>query len=248
VIELADVHAWLGGRPVLCGVDLAIPDALLCAIVGPSGAGKSVLLRHVVGLLCAGRGRVLVDGEDMGRLGGRSLRRAREKFGVLFQGGALFDSLTIFDNVAFPLREKTALDEPAVARVVAARLDEVGLADAAGKLPAELSGGMRKRAALARAIVLDPEIALFDEPTTGLDPIRRRSIHRLIRAAWERRRFTGVIVSHDLPDVFDVVDHVVVLDEGRVLESGPPAAVRASCDARVRRFINGGDEEEEARR
>jgi phospholipid/cholesterol/gamma-HCH transport system ATP-binding protein len=244
MIDLVDVHKQWRGQPVLRGLDLRIAEGGITALIGESGSGKSVLFRHIVGLVRADSGRVLVDGADVGRLRGRALRRVRDRFGVLFQEGALFDSLTVFDNVAFPLREKTQLDEGTIVERVARRLDEVGLAGAAAKLPAELSGGMRKRAALARALIHDPEIALFDEPTTGLDPIRLRSIQRLIRAAWERLRFTGVIVSHDIPEVFEIADTVAMIHEGRIVARGTPDAILASRDPIVRRFLAGGDGDE----
>jgi phospholipid/cholesterol/gamma-HCH transport system ATP-binding protein len=163
----------------------------------------------------------------------------RAKFGVLFQGGALFDSLTAFDNVAFPLREKTRLPEPEIGERVHARLEAVGLTGMGHKYPAEISGGMRKRVALARALITDPEIVLFDEPTTGLDPIMLNAIHRLIVDTQKRFGFTGVVVSHDVPDVFEIADQVAMLHEGTIVAAGPPESILTSENPRVRQFIEG---------
>ena len=242
MIEVRDLHKTFDGQQVLRGVSLTIPKGRLTSIIGRSGTGKSVLLKHLIRLLRPDRGQVLVEGVDVVPLRGRSLDRVRAKFGVLFQGGALFDSLTVFENVAFPLREKTGLPEPEVADRVRQRLEAVGLADMGHKYPAEISGGMRKRVALARALVTDPEIVLFDEPTTGLDPIMLHAIHRLIADTHERFGFTGVVVSHDVPDVFDIAHQVAMLHEGTIVVAGPPEDVLRSEDPRVRQFIAGSSE------
>jgi phospholipid/cholesterol/gamma-HCH transport system ATP-binding protein len=242
MIQLVGVHKSFGAQQVLRGVSLTIPQGQIAAIIGRSGGGKSVLLKHLIGLLRPDAGQVLVDGTDIGRLRGKALDTVREKFGVLFQGGALFDSMTVFDNVAFPLREKTRLTEPEIAERVAQRLDAVGLADMGHKFPAELSGGMRKRAALARALVQDPEIILFDEPTTGLDPILLNSIHRLILDAHKRFGFTAVVVSHDIPEIFDIAQSVAMLHDGAIIEHGSPEDIMSSPDPVVRQFITGATE------
>ncbi len=171
MIEFVDLYKSFGRQQVLKGINLTIPHGQITAIIGQSGSGKSVLIKHLIGLIRPDSGQALVDGTDVVQLRGKALDRVREKFGVLFQGGALFDSMTLFDNVAFPLREKTRLAEAEIAERAMQRLEAVGLADMGHKYPAELSGGMKKRAALARALVQDPAIMLFDEPTTGLDPI-----------------------------------------------------------------------------
>ncbi len=242
MIEVRDLHKTFDGQQVLRGVSLTIPKGRITTIIGRSGTGKSVFLKHLIRLLRPDLGEVLVDGVDLVPLRGRALDRVRAKFGVLFQGGALFDSMTVFENVAFPLREKTRLPEPEVADRVRQRLDAVGLADMGHKYPAEISGGMRKRVALARALVTDPEIVLFDEPTTGLDPITLHAIHRLIAETQERFGFTGVVVSHDVPDVFDIAHQVAMLHEGIILLAGPPEVVLRSEDPRVRQFIAGNSE------
>ncbi len=242
MIEVRNLHKAFNGQQVLRGVSLTIPTGQLTAIIGRSGTGKSVLLKHLIRLLRPDRGEVLVDGVDVVPLRGRPLDRVRAKFGVLFQGGALFDSLTVFENVAFPLREKTRLPEPEAAARVLERLEAVGLANMGRKYPAEISGGMRKRVALARALVTDPEIVLFDEPTTGLDPILMNAIHRLIAQTHRRFGFTGVVVSHDVPDVFEIADQVAMLHEGTILAAGIPEQVLRSEDPTVRQFITGSAE------
>jgi phospholipid/cholesterol/gamma-HCH transport system ATP-binding protein len=177
------------------------------------------------------------------RLGARALRRLRQRVGFLVQEGALFDSLSVFDNVAFPLREQGRLAEAEIAERVRARLALLRLSGVEGRLPAELSGGMKRRVALARALVHDPEIVLADEPTTGLDPILLHSVQRAIRATRDRLYFTAVVVSHDIPEIFDIADTVAVLDEGAIVEQGTPDAIRASRTPQVRRLITGEEEE-----
>ena len=242
MIDVRDLYKAFDGQQVLRGVSLTIPQGQITAIIGRSGTGKSVLLKHLIRLLRPDRGQILVDGADVVPLRGRALDRVRAKFGVLFQGGALFDSLTVFDNVAFPLREKTRLPEPEIAARVRERLEAVGLADMGQKYPAEISGGMRKRVALARALVTDPQIVLFDEPTTGLDPIMLTAIHRLIADTQRRFGFTGVVVSHDVPDVFEIAHQVAMLHEGIIVADGPPERVLRSGDARVQQFLTGSAE------
>ncbi len=239
MIQIIDLYKSFEQQQVLNGVNLTIPRGQVTAIIGRSGGGKSVLLKHLIGLMRPDSGQVLVDGIDLGRLRGKALDQVREKFGVLFQGGALFDSMTVFDNVAFPLREKTRLSEGEITQRSMQRLEAVGLADMAHKYPAELSGGMRKRAALARALVHDPEIILFDEPTTGLDPILLNSIHRLILDAHKRFGFTAVVVSHEIPEIFDIAQTVAMLDNGIIVEHNSPEAIMASANPVIRQFITG---------
>lgn len=242
MIELVDLHKGFGRQQVLKGVNLTIPKGQITAIIGRSGSGKSVLLKHLIALIRPDRGQVLVNGADLGQLRGKVLDRVREKFGVLFQGGALFDSMTVFDNVAFPLREKTRMTEGEIAERAMQRLEAVGLADMGHKYPAEISGGMKKRAALARALVQDPEIILFDEPTTGLDPILLNSIHRLILDAHKRFGFTAVVVSHDIPEIFDIAQTVAMLHDGVIVEQGDPEVIMTSVNPVVRQFITGASE------
>ena len=239
VLRLIDVEKTLDGRMVLDRVTLDIPRGQITAIIGLSGAGKSLLLKHMIGLMKPDRGRVLLDGVDINGLTRRELYETRKRFGMLFQGGALFDSLTVFENVAFPLREKTDLPEGEIREKVRGILRKVGLDNAEGKFPGELSGGMMRRVALARAVVMDPEIILFDEPTTGLDPIIRNSILNLVCRTYHDHHFTMVMISHDLPDIFQWCHHVAVVHDGRVIEVGTPEAIRSSRTPFVRQLVDG---------
>lgn len=228
-----------GGQDVLRGVDLDVMPGEVLAVVGRSGAGKSVLLKNLIGLLKPDGGSVTVAGEDVHRARGRRLSRLRERFGMLFQGGALFDSLSVADNVAFPLREKTRQSLSEIDEAVTEVLRSVGLQGMDDRFPAELSGGMRKRAALARALAHRPEIMLFDEPTTGLDPIMVRAIHRLIADTQQRFRYTAVVVSHEVPGIFEIASRVAMLHDGALLEVAPPDVFRASANPVVQQFIAG---------
>ena len=239
VIRLVGVEKTLDGKKVINGVDLDIPRRRITSIIGLSGAGKSVMLKHMIGLIRPDRGQVLVDGVDISRLSREQLYKVRRRFGMLFQGGALFDSLTVYENVAFPLREKTDLGEEKIRERVMQRLSQVGLEEAEGKYPDELSGGMVRRVAFARAMVTDPEIILFDEPTTGLDPIIRNSILNLICHTYHRHGFTMVMISHDIPDIFQWSHHVVVVHDGKVIEAAPAAEVVRSVNPFVQQLIRG---------
>jgi phospholipid/cholesterol/gamma-HCH transport system ATP-binding protein len=240
MINVVDLHKRLGGREVLAGVNLVIPDKRLTVIIGRSGAGKSVLLRHLMGLSRPDAGAALVDGQDLGRLTRPELERVRSRFGVLFQGGALFDFMTVLQNVAFPLVERGGISRQEGLAEAMRQLELVGLGDAAAKYPIELSGGMRKRAALARALVGRPEVALFDEPTTGLDPVLLGAIHSLIAESHARLHFTGVIVSHEIPEIFDIADLVAMLENGIIVEAGPPEQFLGSRNPVVQAFLAGG--------
>ena len=242
MIKVESLTKSFRGQPVLQGIDLEIPDGSITVIIGRSGGGKSVFLRHLLGLLRPDAGRVLVDGVDLTQLHGRELDRVREHYGVVFQGGALFDSLTCAENVAFPLRETTRLSGAEIAERVAQGLARVGLTGVDRKYPAEVSGGMRKRVAIARALVTEPRIVFFDEPTTGLDPILVNTIHGLILELHRRHQFTAVMVSHEIPEIFQLADSVAMLHEGRIVEIGPPAAIQASRNPIVQRFIHGEPE------
>jgi phospholipid/cholesterol/gamma-HCH transport system ATP-binding protein len=243
VIRIDGLRKSFGRQPVLRGVDLEVPVGSITIVIGRSGGGKSVLLKHLLGLLRPDGGRVEVDGVDLTGLSGRALDQVRARYGVVFQGGALFDSLTCGENVAFPLREKTRLGRAEVAQRVEVALGQVGLESAADKYPEEVSGGMRKRVAIARALVTDPQIIFLDEPTTGLDPILVNSIHRLILGLHRRLGFTAVMVSHEIPEIFEIADLVAMLHEGRIVAVGPPAAIQQSTDPVVRQFIRGEPDE-----
>jgi len=231
-------------QPVLRGVDLEVATGSITIVIGRSGGGKTVLLRHLLGLLRPDSGTILIDGVDITRLSTRELDGVRQRYGVVFQGGALFDSMTCAANVAFPLRERLRISRREVVRRVREALAAVGLAGVGRKYPAEVSGGMRKRVAIARALVTEPEIVFFDEPTTGLDPVLVNAIHHLIMDLHGRRRFTAVMVSHEIPEIFTVADTVAMLHEGRIVEVGPPDVFQASTNPVVRRFIHGQPEPE----
>jgi phospholipid/cholesterol/gamma-HCH transport system ATP-binding protein len=242
MIRVVDLHKTFGGQEVLKGVNLDFETGKITTIIGGSGCGKTVLLKHLNALLLPDRGSVLIDGRDITKLGQSALNRVRQKFGVLFQSAALLDSMTIYDNVAFPLREKTKLKEREVDQKVNDSLAQVGLAGMGYKFPAEVSGGMKKRAGLARALVIEPEIMLFDEPTTGLDPLLGKSIHELIRRMHGAFKFTGVIVSHDIPEVFKFSDRVAMLANGVIIESGMTEEFVASKNPVVKQFLHGETE------
>jgi phospholipid/cholesterol/gamma-HCH transport system ATP-binding protein len=242
MIKVESIHKSFDGLEVLRGATLEVAKGEILALIGRSGYGKSVLLKHVAGLMRPDRGCVLIDGKDIGSLRGKELEQVRSRFGFVFQNGALFDSLTVFENVAFPLREKTKLSEQEIKSRVLSILDEVGLTATENKYPAQISGGMIRRTALARALVRSPEIMLFDEPTTGLDPIIGRTILNLIDSSHRRFGFTGIIVTHEIPKVFDIVQKVAMLHEGRILIVASPQGILSSSDPVVQQFISGSIE------
>jgi len=242
MIRVVDLHKNFGGQKVLKGVNLEFATGKITTIVGTSGCGKTVLLKHLNALLLPDRGQVLVDGTDITKLRQRELYEMRGRFGVLFQAAALLDSMTIFDNVAFPLREKTAMNETQIAKKVEERLEQVGLEGMGYKYPGELSGGMKKRAGLARALVMDPEIVLFDEPTTGLDPVLATGIHQLIARTQKSFGFTGVVVSHTIPQVFEISDYVAMMANGVIEEVKTPKEFQGSQNPVVQQFIHGETE------
>ena len=239
MIKVEGLYKSFDGVQVLRGASFEAKRGEILALIGSSGSGKSVLLKHVAGLIKPDRGRVLVDGEDMCCLGGKELEAVRRRFGFLFQNGALFDSMTVFENVAFPLREKSDLSEAEIRKEVLEELNHVGLSGAEEKYPGQLSGGMIKRAALARALVMRPEIMLFDEPTTGLDPIITHAIHRLIDSCHRRLGFGGIIITHEVPKIFEIVQEVAMLYEGAILATGTPAEILASDNPVVHQFVAG---------
>ena len=243
MIRLEDIHRSFDGTEVLKGISFEIKRGEILALIGRSGYGKSVLLKHVAGLMKPDRGRILVDGQDVCSMRAAELSRFRGRLGFLFQSGALFDSMTIFDNVAFPLREKTHLKESELRRKVQLELEQVGLIGSEEKFPSQLSGGMVKRASLARALIEEPEIMLIDEPTTGLDPITGRNILNLIESCHARLKFTGIIVTHEIPKVFEIVDKVAMIHDGRVAFFGAPEEILASADPIVRPFVCVGEED-----
>jgi phospholipid/cholesterol/gamma-HCH transport system ATP-binding protein len=242
MIRVVDLHKTFGRQRVLKGVNLDLEAGKITTIIGGSGSGKTVLLKHLNALLLPDRGGIFVGDKDITRLGQTALNEVRKKFGVLFQGAALLDSMTVYDNVAFPLRERTKLKEPEIDKKVRDSLEQVGLGEMGYKYPAEVSGGMKKRAGLARALVTQPEIMLFDEPTTGLDPLLGKSIHQLIRKMHATFHFTGVIVSHDIPEVFKISDRIAMLADGTITEIGTTEEFTASSNPVVRQFLQGETE------
>jgi phospholipid/cholesterol/gamma-HCH transport system ATP-binding protein len=240
MLKLVGVKKRLGGQPVLQGVDLIIPQGKLTTIIGPSGEGKSVLLKHMIGLLQPDEGQVWVDTIEISRLRGHALNEVRKRFAMLFQGAALFDSMTVFENVAFPLREKLRLKGAEIVSRVEEKLEQVGLAGMGHKFPAELSGGMRKRAGLARALVMQPEIILFDEPTTGLDPLMAKSIHDLITHMQRTFGFTAVMVSHEIPEIFGISDYVAMLKRGKIAAMAPALEFQRTTNPEIKEFISVG--------
>jgi len=239
MIEIKDVYKSFNGQQVLRGADLLIPRGKITVIIGPSGCGKTVLLRHIIGLLKPDRGKVIVDGVDLSKLKRKELNEFRKRFGMLFQSAALFDSLTVFENVAFPLREHKLLsDEGKIEKIVHEKLQLVGLEGAGDKMPSELSGGMKKRVGLARAIVLEPQILLYDEPVTGLDPIMSVAIDNLILSMQQALKITSVVISHDIESAFRVADQIAMIDKGRIIECAAPDVFRHSENPTVRAFIS----------
>ncbi len=239
MIEITELYKSFNGQPILRGVNLTIPRGKITVIIGPSGCGKTVLLRHIIGLLKPDRGKVVVDGTDLSRLGRLELNEFRKRFGMLFQSAALFDSLTVFENVAFPLREHKLLkDEDKIASLVREKLKLVGLEGAEEKMPSELSGGMKKRVGLARAIVLTPQILLYDEPVTGLDPIMSVAIDNLILSMQQALKITSVVISHDIESALRVADQIAMIDKGKIIECGEPKAFHQSQNPTVRAFLS----------
>lgn len=215
-IELIGIHKHLGGLPVHVDLNLSVERGKTTVVVGSSGAGKSVMLRYILGFMSPDRGEVKVDGQSILGLRETEMKKIRARYGVVFQGAALFDSLTVFENVALPLVEKTKKSKAEIEEQVMHYLELMKIADSRHKLPAELSGGMQRRVALARALQLNPEIVLFDEPTTGLDPETSENIYDLFIETQQRLRYTALIVSHDIPRIFRVGDHIAVLHDGKI--------------------------------
>jgi phospholipid/cholesterol/gamma-HCH transport system ATP-binding protein len=238
-IEFVDVHKSFGSNHVLRGLNMGLPEGQVSMILGPSGTGKSVCIKHIVGLLYPDEGDVIVDGQSIPALSDDDLFETRKKFGVLFQDGALFGSLNLYDNVAFPLRQHTEKGEDEIADIVNRRLREVGLGDAGEKMPNELSGGMRKRAGFARSLVLDPAIVLFDEPDSGLDPVRTALLCELIKEVHAENGGSYVVITHDILSARRVAEYIAILWRGRIVESGPAEDLFASENPFVRQFLSG---------
>jgi phospholipid/cholesterol/gamma-HCH transport system ATP-binding protein len=238
-IEFVEVHKAFGRNQVLRGLNMSLPENKISMILGPSGTGKSVCIKHIVGLLYPDQGDVIVHGNSIPSLPDADLFELRKKFGVLFQDGALFGSLNLYDNVAFPLRQHTEKGDEEIAEIVNRRLKEVGLGDANEKMPNELSGGMRKRAGFARALVMEPDIVLFDEPDSGLDPVRTALLCELIKEVHAENGGCYTVITHDIMSARRVAEHISVLWKGKIVESGPAEELFASENPFVQQFLAG---------
>jgi phospholipid/cholesterol/gamma-HCH transport system ATP-binding protein len=236
-IELVDVERSFGQQQVLKKVNLVVREGTTTVIVGPSGQGKSVILKHMLGLLKPDAGKVLVYGQDMASMSKRQMKEVRKDFGVLFQNVALFDSMTVFDNVALPLRERTDTSEAEIRDNVDEKLALMDLADMGAKYPAQLSGGMKKRVGLARALVMKPRIVFFDEPTTGLDVSKSNEIYRLFHKTQAKLKYSAVIVSHDVPKIFKLADYVALIHDGKILGNMSPEQFQLSDNPVIRAFV-----------
>ncbi len=239
VIQFQQIYKSFGVQPVLKGLNLNIERGKVTTIIGRSGIGKSVLLRHVIGLLQPDSGTVLIEGNDLSKLRRRDRRVLKSRLSYMFQQMALLDSMTVYENLALPLRERKKLSSTETRRRIMEMADVMELGDTLEKHPSQISGGMSKRVAFARAMITDPEIVLFDEPTTGLDPVRESMVHGLIAQHQRQRRFTAIIVSHNIPEVFEISQKVAMLDDGVIIAEGSPEEIQANKNDRVRRFIEG---------
>jgi phospholipid/cholesterol/gamma-HCH transport system ATP-binding protein len=238
MIQIIDLFKSFNENKVLTGINLSVPSGSTCVILGGSGSGKTVLMKHMIGLLKPDSGQVIVDGEDIVPYGPEDLERVRRKFGMVFQAAALFDSMTVYENVSFPLREhRKDLKEEQMREIVRTKLGIVGLKNVEEKFPADLSGGMRKRVGLARAIVMDPKIVLYDEPTTGLDPITTDYVDEMILDAKRELGVTSVVISHDVASAFKVADNIAFLYQGVIADQGPPGTLRDSQTPAVKLFL-----------
>ena len=239
IIGIRGLRKSFGPKLVLDSLDLDIARGETIVVIGRSGCGKSVLLKHITGLVRPDAGEILFEGEDMTRFDRKKLFQMRMRFGMLFQSSALFDSMTVGENVALPLRKHSNLGEDEIMRVVGGKLELVGLTGVQDQYPAEMSGGMKKRIGLARAVAMDPQVVLYDEPTTGLDPIMADVINELIRTLQRELKVTSVVVTHDIKSAYRVGDRIAMLHEGRIIYSGAPDAVRESDDPVIRQFVEG---------
>ena len=237
IIEIRNLKKSFGDNHVLRGVDLDIEEGSITCIIGPSGCGKSVLIKHIIGLLKPDGGSILVEGEDITKMGERELTKVRKKFGMLFQHSALFDSMTVLENVMFPLIEHSNLPRKKMKEIAIQRLEQLGLYAAENLYPAELSGGMKKRVGLARATVLNPKIVIYDEPMTGLDPIMCENVEDMILSAQKVLGVTSIVISHDMASTFRMATKIAMLHEGKIIVEGNPEQVKRTRNPVARRFI-----------
>jgi phospholipid/cholesterol/gamma-HCH transport system ATP-binding protein len=239
MIEIIDVHKSFGSLQVLRGVSLTVEKGESMTVIGGSGSGKSVLIKHIIGLLFPDRGRVLIEGKVLNDLDEAGLNEVRKKFGMLFQGAALFDSLTVWENVGFSLKQHTKKSDKEIRKIVTEKLALVGLKDVEDKMPSELSGGMKKRVGLARAICMNADIILYDEPTTGLDPITADAINDLIIDLRKKLGVTSVAITHDMHSAYKISDRIAMLYKGEIQEIGTPEQIKSSANPIVQQFITG---------
>jgi phospholipid/cholesterol/gamma-HCH transport system ATP-binding protein len=239
MIKIIDLHKSFRKKDVLQGVDLDVQDGESMVIIGGSGSGKSVLIKHIIGILRPDQGRVYIEGEEITQMNERGLNKVRKKFGMLFQAAALFDSLSVWENVGFALKQHTDLTDREIRETASQKLAMVGLYDVEDLRPSELSGGMQKRVGLARAIAMEPDILLYDEPTTGLDPINADMINNLIVEMREKLNVTSVAITHDMVSAYKIADRIAMLYNGKILQIGTPEEIRNTDNPYVRQFING---------
>jgi phospholipid/cholesterol/gamma-HCH transport system ATP-binding protein len=239
LIQLKNVHKSFGSLTVLDGIDLSVYEGEVTTIIGKSGGGKSVLLKHIIGLIHPDSGDILFHGQSLGSMSKMDKKGLKDKFSYMFQNMALFDSMTVFENIALPLSERTTLSELEIAERVRKKIEELDIVGTDDKYPSQLSGGMRKRVALARALVTQPEIVLFDEPTTGLDPIRKNAVHSMISEYQSQFGFTGIVVSHEIPDIFYISQRVAMLEKGKIIFQGSPGEIQQNRDSVIQHFIHG---------
>ena len=239
MIQIIDLKKSFNSKKVLDDTNLEIEKGRITVIIGRSGEGKSVLIKHIIGLLRPDSGEILLDGQDITKMTEMELNEVRRRFGMLFQGAALFDSMTVGENVAFPLREHTEMPEIDLKKVVKEKLGKVGLKDIENMMPADLSGGMKKRVGLARAIAMDPEIVLFDEPTTGLDPVMSDNIATLILDTQRDLKTTYIVITHDIPLTYKIADKIAMLHEGKIVEQGDVDYMKNCQNPILRQFLEG---------
>jgi len=239
LIQMDDVYKSFGENAVLKGVSLRIYQGQVTTIIGKSGGGKSVLLKHLIGLVSPDSGQILYNGRTYGAMSRSEWRGVKRRFSYMFQANALFDSLTVLENIGLPLKERTRLPDREIRQRVLEKMEQLDLKGVEDRYPSQLSGGMSKRVALARALVTDPEIVFFDEPTTGLDPIRKNAVHSMISDYQKRFKFTGVVVSHEIPDIFFISQRVAMLDRGRIIFEGETEKIQETTDPAVQAFLRG---------
>lgn len=239
LIQLGSIHKSFGENHVLKGVDLSVNAGEITTIIGKSGEGKSVLLKHIIGLIRPDSGEIWFEGKLLNKMNNKEQNRIKRRFSYMFQDSALFDSMTVAENIALPLREGASMSNREILANVRKRLEQLDIEGIERRYPGQLSGGMKKRVALARALITDPAIVLFDEPTTGLDPVRKHAVHSMISDYQQRFGFTGVVVSHEIPDVFSITQRLVMLNEGRVIFEGKAEEIKNASDPVIQDFLMG---------